>query len=248
MRQALVAAFLLLTACAGTAQGQSPTPAPGLLPQPAFPLVERASLRFSTETLNVASSHTGVATLKRQTSRKFTFQLPKGTQELYLSTCHRELPFWKPAEAFVYNYVPALALTANEPLEYAGNCMLVATAITQRGKVLRALVSFSGDETAKARVYCDSENGVEATGHFLCQARGPSSAGSTGSVQALVFDKQMHATWKDSCAPLRTKDNKGFVLELAAGLCTYAFQSFDKSEWFRLTTYGYTQISLPDYE
>lgn len=229
--------FLLVAGCA-VARAQ--TVPPTLLTAP-LALQERATLKFSAETGTVVSSHIGIATLKRQTSRRFTFQLPKETQELHLTTCHRELSFWKPSLALTWNYIPALALSAPEPVEYAGNCLLIATAITNRGKVLRGIVSFSGDENGKAKVYCDVENGIDAQGHFMCQGRAALS-------QALVFDKQMHATWKNNCGALRTNDNRGFSWELSPGLCTYAFLSFDKTESFRLTTYGYSSISLPDYE
>jgi hypothetical protein len=228
-------------ACTTQAAFSVPTTADSVPATKQFPLVEKASIRFETETLNVASRHTGTATLKRQTSRKFTFKIPKNADSAYLQTCHRSASWYKPPEALTYNYVPALALFSPDPLEYAGNCLMTLTVITAEAKVQRAIVSFSGDETAPATVFCDTENSAKVSGHYLCQAH-------HNSVQAVIFDQPFHATWKDNCNPLSTKDNKGFALNLSPGLCVYAFQSFDKSKWFRLTTYGWTMENLPDYK
>jgi hypothetical protein len=228
--------ILLLSGCAEVA-AVAQAPAPVIESKSTTFAKEKATLRFATE----LGAHVGIANLPRQTSRKFSFQLPKGTEELHISSCHREVSFWRPAENLVWNYIPATAFTAPEPVEYSGNCMLSFTAITNKGKTLRGLVAFSGDETATAKIFCNEQNGFDAAGFYLCQAR-------ESQIQALAFSQQMHATWKDGCAPLRSQDNRSFVLNLSAGLCVYAFQSFDRSQWFRLQTFGYSIVSLPDYE
>jgi hypothetical protein len=202
--------------------------------------VERASMIIKTDSLGIPGTYIGTATMKRQASRKFRFELPKNTLEFYVTTCHRELAFYKPASVVEWTYVPAMTL-AREELEMSGNCLITATAIKQDGKVVRGIISYSGDEDMQASVYCNNENNTKTNGHYLCQGR-------ESLIQSIYFDEKVHANWKDKCPDLRSDDNQTFNYNIASGFCTYAFRSFDGKRRYRLTTYGYKQITQPDYE
>jgi hypothetical protein len=224
MKTALTSLFLFATSCASLTEVPIPGATEPYDPNP----VLAASMPFSVDGIE----YKGTAVLKRATSHKFKFQLPKDTYMLLLDTCRREkFDLNTAVKEYEYVYLPAMWK------ENVGTCPLIATAITKSGESYIAVADFDNltGRDITAAVMCNGEwiNGV--VGSYLCQVR----AGLPVSVQ---FTEETVSSSQPPCA---TEKNLGrgkeYDIEVSKDLCAYGFMN-QKKETFRLITRGYTSI------
>jgi hypothetical protein len=224
MKTVLVGLFLFVTSCASLVGAPIPTPTEPYDPNP----VLAASMPFSVDGV----VYKGIATLKRATSHRFKFQLPKDTYMLLIDTCRREkFDLNTAVKEYEYVYLPAMWK------ENTGTCPLIATAITKAGESYIAVADFDNltGRDMTAMVMCNGEwiNGV--VGSYLCQVR----AGLPVSVQ---FTEETVSASQPPCAPEKDLGRgKEYDIEVSKGFCAYGFMN-QKKESFRLITRGYTSI------
>jgi hypothetical protein len=219
MRLLASAASSLLVACVATE---------GALPSQT---VDRASLRFTSN----GDEHHGTAVIQRASRTVITFHLPRDTQELAISTCHREEFHRDPGETFRWAYVPTFGL------ENWDTCLVRATAFLSSGRAERALIDWTSNETLPANISCNGVQTKAKNGASFCQSR-------AGLVQRVTFSENVSARTPERCnKPYNKRETETsweWFVDLSPGLCIYAFRTQEGNLLHRLTTYGYTKEGL----
>jgi hypothetical protein len=211
-------------ASAPPAAGDEPTVA---LSEP----VARASLRIQAD----GQEFVGVASLKRQTSRKIRFEVPRDTYLFTLVNCAGEITVPHPAAGWYdFTFVPIMGL------ENMDSCILVATAITTRAETYRAIVDFADGHELPATVWCNRAK-IQAVGAAACQSR--ASYTGAGLTQRVDIAVPTVAVGGRGCPAPRQSSwiSTDYEIDIGPGFCVYKFMD-QKKRLFRLTTYGYTTI------
>jgi hypothetical protein len=227
MYEGLIMLFILLlyfffTGCTSTSSS-SPL---------SIEMTDRATLSFLAD----GKQYSGVATLPEASAYSFQFNLPEGTEKFIVHTCHREVFFATTEKQINYKYIPA------NGIENAGQCLLVATAFTNKGIMSVAYVDFifvskkPPYETLKAGLYCN-DSASWLTGGGFCQVR-------SGLIQKIALDGEgvFAASGSPKCNEPKKVDLTYYELIVSPGLCTYLF-GIKGDKIFRLITYGYSPIT-----
>lgn len=184
-------------------------------------LTDMADMGFTADGVR----YTGTAVLQRRTNYVFKFDLPKDTERVWISTCHRRLPFYGPfGPTFEYRYV-AVAFLENWTL-----CLLKAEAITKTGAISFAVVDFTSNETMKARVYCNSAEG-DYVGASFCQA-------AAGYRQMVRFDEKVDIETDENCNPMLC-DGQYCYYKMSPGYCAYSIYGLTTKTRHRHSTRGF---------
>lgn len=203
------------------------TPGCSTVPGAVFPSesTDRADLPFETDGIR----YEGTALLQRRTSRKFKFIPPEDTQEMVVTTCHRET-FYPVKGVWEWTYAPRMWL------ENWDSCLLSVTAATRSGRYRLAVIDFTSNETLPAKTTCNGQDFDGAGGASFCQAR-------AGLVQLITFDKRVTGKGSERCNQPYSESGAStdwrWFVDVSPGLCVYAFTGDGKS-FHRWTTRGYT--------
>lgn len=225
---AVSAIGIALGGCTVPMEGASETIEP--LPVYQEPVL-RASLKVQADGLTYA----GTASLKRVTSRKIAIEVPRDTYQLGIVNCAGEqiIPY-PPAGWYTFDYAPLMGL------ENFDSCAMVATALTTRGEIYKAIVDFADGHELPALLVCNRDR-LKTVGAALCQSR--ASHTSAGLTQRIDFDVPTIVVASTGCAEPRVSDwiRTYYEIDMQPGFCVYKFQD-EQKRIFRLTTYGYTDI------
>lgn len=194
-------------------------------------LTDMATLPFEID----GKKFVGTATVDRKSSLGFQFNLPAGTLQFTVASCHRELYIAKPLASIVkMPYSPVMFL------ENLRSCFVTATAITRNGETHVGLIELRQglEETLPATSKCNGET-VNAVGAHLCQANG-----KAGLIQRIEFESDVvYSELTPGCSKLEVAPvGVAYEYRMSPGFCVYKFMDKQKRK-FRLTTFGYSTIS-----
>jgi len=187
-------------------------------------------------------SFIGMARYPRQSSRHFTFRLPKGTQYALLSTCGRRQTFVSPPEVFKLHFIPNKA--EDSRWSRSDSCPLELLAIDAQGREHWAVVDIGDDSSLEARVDCGTDAPYKAN-FSTCQS-------GTGVIMVISFMQPVRpfsSSLLPSCpAPQpggKLSSDEGRVWEVALGsdLCVYGFMDPSYAR-HRLTTRGWDDVGI----
>jgi len=234
---AVALAASMLTGCLSLPDGPLPLPDHGKTADSAATAQREPVFHATLKIQADGQEYQGTASLKRvNMGRRIKFEIPAGTYLLTIGTCAGELVVSRPkVEWYEWNYVPVFGL---ENLE---SCLTIATAITDRGEIYKALIDYNEGDDLPATVTCNRD-ALKLSGAGICQSR--AEYGKPGLVQKLAFDVPTVFAAQPGCPEPQTADWLGatnYELNIGPGLCVYKFQD-QKRRKFRLTTYGYTTI------
>lgn len=185
-------------------------------------LTDMADMGFTADGVK----YTGTAVLQRRTNYVFKFDLPKDTERVWISTCHRRIPFYGPFQPqFEYRYIPQMYL------ENWTLCFLKAEAITKTGQISFAVVDFTSNETMKVNVYCNGNTPQDFVGASFCQA-------AAGYRQMLRFDEKVDIETDENCNPI-TCDGSYCYYKMSPGYCAYSIFGLTTKTRHRHSTRGF---------
>lgn len=182
----------------------------------------RATLPFLIEGI----PYTGIAAAQRKTSQKITVNTQKDSPYLFMTTCHREQLFERPALNFDFTYVPQFWI------ENTSYCLIKFTMISAQGKTLVGFIDLSSEDDLPYRLQCNGSS-TSPVGYSICQSR-------SGLIQRISFDVRVVVEPAKGCS-LPEPDGFSYNIPLSSGLCLYVFRATD-GRFARLTTYGYTEV------
>lgn len=216
-----VLALILLASCT------TPLPDYGIPAQ--YPAELKPQLPFSVDGV----SYQGVATVQRKSSSKIAFVLPEKTELVVLSTCARQLEFWKPSgKSFEYIFIPAMYV------ENIGSCPMSFIAVTGTGEWHRALIDFSNapKDPLKVDVQCNGVWKTVGIGADICSVREGLPV-RVWPVDGAIMAKDPNS---DCDSPRKVIGDLSWEINVKKGFCVYVMLTKDAE--FRLTTYGYTSF------
>lgn len=185
-------------------------------------LTDMADMSFSVDGMK----YSGTAVLQRRSNYVFKFDLPKDTERVWISTCHRRLPFYGPFQSqFEYKYIPQMYL------ENWTLCFLKAEAITKSGQISFAVADFTSNESMKANVYCNGNAPQDFVGASFCQA-------AAGYRQMLRFDEKVDIETDENCSPI-VCDGQYCYYKMSPGYCAYSIFGLTSKTRHRHSTRGF---------
>lgn len=187
-----------------------------------------ADLQFSIDGV----MYTGLATVSHKVPRTFKFNIPKETERLVITTCHRSQTFLNPKEGwYEWLYQPRFRL------EDSGFCLMFVETLTAKGVQKSAEIDFT-DATMNMAAFstCNGIGYNKTVGATMCQA----PVVNQGLMQLVQMPEAVDAISKDGCAPMKC-DNIWCYYVMTAGDCWYRMVGLKSKQAFRLVTRGYTE-------
>lgn len=178
-------------------------------------------------------AYTGLATVPHKVPYTFKFNIPKDTERIILTSCHRRWPILNPKEGwFEWLYQQRYRL------EDTGFCILYVDVLSKTGTVKSAEIDFiAPDMTGEAFVTCNGIGYNKTKGASICQA--PVTT-DHGLLQMVQTTETVDAIAKEGCGPMKCEGIYCYYI-ISGGDCWYSLigkQSFKK---YRLVTRGYKE-------
>lgn len=173
----------------------------------------------------------GVASVKVSRRYKIGISVPSKPEILKITTCHRQIVLKKIGKEFEFDYEPVKRETELP-------CLMEITALDKNGENEWGLINFvSPDERLEAEIGCNG-HASKALGSLLCQAR-------AGLSQTVSFKSKVHGVSGEDCPPLSQSFSDYFEFTIGTKTCMYVFT--DGKEFFRLMTFGYSEVLIGDF-
>jgi len=212
--------FLLLISCA--------TPAPIYISQAMGSSLDTfkipADLEFSIDGV----AYKGLAVVPHKAYREFKFTLPKDTERLFITTCHRRVRIFSPTtNPYVFVYQP-------RPLvENVGSCLMKVESLTKLGAIKSAVIDFTSEkENMEAYNTCDGVT-IKTVGATLCQS-------PAGLKQMIQLSEGSDVVAREGCNPMECTGIYCYYL-MNTGDCVYRAVGLKSGKVHRITTRGYQE-------
>jgi hypothetical protein len=177
-------------------------------------------------------SYTGLATVPHKVPYTFKFNIPKDTERLILTSCHRRWPILNPKEGWL-----EWLYQQRYRLEDTGFCILYVDALSKTGTVKSAEIDFTApDMTGEAFVTCNGIGYNKTKGASICQA----PVTDHGLLQMVQTTEPVDAVSKEGCMPMKC-ENIWCYFVMIKGDCWYSLVGKQSLKKYRLVTRGYLE-------